>query len=94
MHAIRIREFDAWHMARAIELAARGEGLVEPNPMVGCTLVADGETVGEGWHQRFGGPHAEIEALNSAGARPAAPRPLSRSNPAAIRARRGPAPRP
>ena len=62
-------EFDAWHMARAIELAARGEGLVEPNPMVGCTLVADGETVGEGWHQRFGGPHAEIEALQSAGAR-------------------------
>jgi diaminohydroxyphosphoribosylaminopyrimidine deaminase/5-amino-6-(5-phosphoribosylamino)uracil reductase len=62
-------EFDAWHMARAIELAARGEGLVEPNPLVGCTLVADGETVGEGWHQRFGGPHAEIEALASAGAR-------------------------
>ncbi len=62
-------EFDAWHMARAIELAARGEGLVEPNPMVGCTLVAAGETVGEGWHRRFGGPHAEIEALQSAGAR-------------------------
>jgi diaminohydroxyphosphoribosylaminopyrimidine deaminase/5-amino-6-(5-phosphoribosylamino)uracil reductase len=62
-------EFDAWHMARAIELAARGEGLVEPNPMVGCTLVANGETVGEGWHQRYGGPHAEIEALQSAGAR-------------------------
>ena len=62
-------EFEAWHMARAIELAARGEGLVEPNPMVGCTMVGDGETVGEGWHRRFGGPHAEIEALNSAGAR-------------------------
>jgi diaminohydroxyphosphoribosylaminopyrimidine deaminase/5-amino-6-(5-phosphoribosylamino)uracil reductase len=62
-------EFDAWHMARAIELAARGEGLVEPNPMAGCTLVADGETVGEGWHHKFGGPHAEIAALHSAGAR-------------------------
>ena len=37
-------EFDASHMARALELAARGEGFVEPNPMVGCTIVRDGET--------------------------------------------------
>jgi diaminohydroxyphosphoribosylaminopyrimidine deaminase / 5-amino-6-(5-phosphoribosylamino)uracil reductase len=62
-------EFDPSHMARAIELAARGEGLVEPNPMVGCTIVQDGETVGEGFHQRFGGPHAEVEALQVAGHR-------------------------
>jgi diaminohydroxyphosphoribosylaminopyrimidine deaminase / 5-amino-6-(5-phosphoribosylamino)uracil reductase len=62
-------EFDASHMARAIELAARGEGFVEPNPMVGCTIVADGEIVGEGFHRRFGGPHAEIEALRCAGPR-------------------------
>jgi diaminohydroxyphosphoribosylaminopyrimidine deaminase/5-amino-6-(5-phosphoribosylamino)uracil reductase len=62
-------EFDASHMARAIELAARGEGFVEPNPMVGCTIVRDGETVGEGFHERFGGPHAEIMALASAGER-------------------------
>jgi len=62
-------ELDAWHMARALELAARGEGLVEPNPMVGCTIVRDGETVGEGFHPQFGGPHAEIVALQSAGAR-------------------------
>lgn len=62
-------DFDAWHMARALELAKRGEGFVEPNPMVGCTIVADGETVGEGYHQRFGGPHAEVLALASAGAR-------------------------
>lgn len=62
-------ELDAWHMARALELAARGEGLVEPNPMVGCAIVRDGETVGEGWHQRFGGPHAEVEALATAGSR-------------------------
>jgi len=54
-------------MARALELAARGEGLVEPNPMVGCVLVRDGRRIGEGWHQRFGGPHAEIEALRVAG---------------------------
>ncbi|MGD9721968.1 MAG: bifunctional diaminohydroxyphosphoribosylaminopyrimidine deaminase/5-amino-6-(5-phosphoribosylamino)uracil reductase RibD [Pirellulales bacterium] len=62
-------EFDASHMARALALAARGAGLVEPNPMVGCVIVRDGETVGEGFHQRFGGPHAEIEALAVAGAR-------------------------
>ncbi len=62
-------ELDAWHMARALELAARGEGLVEPNPMVGCTIVREGELVGEGWHRCFGGPHAEVEALRSAGAR-------------------------
>ncbi len=64
-------EFDVSHMARAIELAARGEGLVEPNPMVGCTIVREGETVGEGFHQQFGGPHAEIEALEAAGPRAA-----------------------
>ncbi len=56
---------DALHMARALELAARGEGHVEPNPMVGCVIVRDGICLGEGWHQRFGGPHAEIEALKS-----------------------------
>jgi diaminohydroxyphosphoribosylaminopyrimidine deaminase/5-amino-6-(5-phosphoribosylamino)uracil reductase len=58
---------DARYIERAIELARRGEGLVEPNPMVGCVLVRDGNVVGEGWHQRFGGPHAEVEALRMAG---------------------------
>ncbi|REK07184.1 MAG: bifunctional diaminohydroxyphosphoribosylaminopyrimidine deaminase/5-amino-6-(5-phosphoribosylamino)uracil reductase RibD [Planctomycetota bacterium] len=58
-------------MARALELAAQGQGLVEPNPMVGCTIVRDGETVGEGFHRRYGGPHAEIEALQVAGKRAA-----------------------
>ena len=62
-------EFDASHMARALALAVAGEGAVEPNPMVGCVIVRDGETVGEGYHRRFGGPHAEIEALAVAGAR-------------------------
>ena len=56
-------------MHRALELAARGRGLVEPNPMVGCVLWRDGAVVGEGWHRRFGGPHAEIEALEAAGSR-------------------------
>ncbi|MBP86711.1 MAG: riboflavin biosynthesis protein RibD [Planctomycetaceae bacterium] len=59
--------FDAARMARALELARRGEGYVEPNPMVGCVIVRRDEVVGEGYHQRFGGLHAEREALQSAG---------------------------
>jgi diaminohydroxyphosphoribosylaminopyrimidine deaminase / 5-amino-6-(5-phosphoribosylamino)uracil reductase len=62
---------DARLMARALELARRGEGFVEPNPMVGCVLAQEGEIVAEGWHQRFGGDHAEIEALRAAGDRAA-----------------------
>ncbi|MCC7084900.1 MAG: bifunctional diaminohydroxyphosphoribosylaminopyrimidine deaminase/5-amino-6-(5-phosphoribosylamino)uracil reductase RibD [Pirellulales bacterium] len=54
-------------MARALELAARGRGNVEPNPMVGCVLAREGAVVGEGWHRTFGGPHAEVEALHVAG---------------------------
>ena len=50
-------------MARAVELAAQGEGSVEPNPMVGCVIVRDGKVIGEGWHQEFGGPHAEVNAI-------------------------------
>ena len=62
-------EQDARHMQRALALALRGQGRVEPNPMVGCVLVAEGRVVGEGRHRRFGGPHAEIEALRVAGSR-------------------------
>jgi diaminohydroxyphosphoribosylaminopyrimidine deaminase/5-amino-6-(5-phosphoribosylamino)uracil reductase len=54
-------------MERAFELARLGEGRVEPNPMVGCVIVQGEEVVGEGYHQRFGGPHAEREALQAAG---------------------------
>lgn len=54
-------------MRRALELAARGEGRVEPNPMVGCVVVRDGALLGEGWHERFGGAHAEVNALRDAG---------------------------
>ncbi|HEY7329349.1 MAG TPA: bifunctional diaminohydroxyphosphoribosylaminopyrimidine deaminase/5-amino-6-(5-phosphoribosylamino)uracil reductase RibD [Gemmataceae bacterium] len=57
---------EVW-MRRALELAARGCGYVEPNPMVGAVVVRDGQLVGEGWHQRFGEPHAEIHALAAAG---------------------------
>ena len=59
-------DVDARHMQRALELARRGEGHVEPNPMVGC-VIADGERVlGEGWHDKFGGPHAEVAAIEAA----------------------------
>jgi diaminohydroxyphosphoribosylaminopyrimidine deaminase / 5-amino-6-(5-phosphoribosylamino)uracil reductase len=62
---------DARYMARALALAARGMGAVEPNPMVGCVIVRDDEIVGEGFHEHFGGPHAEINALTMAGERAA-----------------------
>ena len=60
-------EFDSWHMVRALELAARGEGYVEPNPMVGCVIAGPEGVVGEGWHRRFGEEHAEIAAIRAAG---------------------------
>lgn len=60
------REFDDEHWMRlALLLAAGGQGAVEPNPMVGCVLVKDGACIAKGYHRSFGGPHAEIEALNS-----------------------------
>lgn len=54
-------------MRRALALAARGAGRVEPNPMVGAVLVRDGRVIGEGFHRRFGGAHAEVAALQSVG---------------------------
>ena len=56
-------------MRSALELAAGGTGWVSPNPLVGCVVVKDGEVVGRGYHQRFGGPHAEVHALREAGNR-------------------------
>jgi diaminohydroxyphosphoribosylaminopyrimidine deaminase/5-amino-6-(5-phosphoribosylamino)uracil reductase len=58
---------DELHMRQALELAARGLGRVEPNPMVGAVVVQGDHVVGEGFHQRFGGPHAEVLALRAAG---------------------------
>lgn len=52
-------------MAHALDLASRGEGFVEPNPMVGCVLVKDGQQIGAGWHEKFGEPHAEVMAISS-----------------------------
>ena len=62
-------ELDVWHMRRALELAAQGQGCVEPNPMVGCVIVRGAEIIGEGWHRQFGNDHAEVEALRLAGPR-------------------------
>lgn len=50
-------------MQRAIALAQLGAGFVNPNPLVGCVLVKDGRVIAEGYHQRFGGPHAERNAI-------------------------------
>ena len=55
-------------MARALQLAARGLDTTSPNPRVGCVIVRDGTTVGEGWHARAGEAHAEVHALRQAGA--------------------------
>jgi len=60
---------DAEPLERALELAERGRGGTAPNPVVGAVLVRDGEVVGEGWHERPGGPHAEVVALAAAGER-------------------------
>jgi diaminohydroxyphosphoribosylaminopyrimidine deaminase/5-amino-6-(5-phosphoribosylamino)uracil reductase len=54
-------------MRRALALAERGRGYVEPNPLVGAVLVRDGQVVGEGWHRRYGEAHAEVNALAAAG---------------------------
>jgi diaminohydroxyphosphoribosylaminopyrimidine deaminase / 5-amino-6-(5-phosphoribosylamino)uracil reductase len=58
---------DYRYMAHALQLAAKGLFTTDPNPRVGCVLVKDGAMVGEGWHERAGGPHAEIVALERAG---------------------------
>ncbi len=80
-------------MARALELAARGQGFVEPNPMVGCVIVRDGSIVGEGWHQPLrrlacGSRRPRICRLSRPKARPS----MSRWSPVATTAKRPPAP--
>lgn len=65
--ANRFSAADHVHMARALQLAARGLYTATPNPRVGCVIVREGRVVGEGWHERAGTPHAEIHALKAAG---------------------------
>lgn len=52
-------------MMRALELAQLGLGQVSPNPMVGCVIVYNEKIIGEGWHKQYGGPHAEVNAINA-----------------------------
>jgi diaminohydroxyphosphoribosylaminopyrimidine deaminase / 5-amino-6-(5-phosphoribosylamino)uracil reductase len=58
---------DHAHLVRAIELADRGRGRVSPNPVVGAVVVRDGVVLGEGWHEQYGGPHAEVNAISACG---------------------------
>ncbi len=61
------KDIDEKYMSLALELAGKGRGRVEPNPMVGAVLVKNGEIVGKGYHQIFGGAHAEIHAIDEGG---------------------------
>ncbi|MCB1100941.1 MAG: hypothetical protein KDL10_01175, partial [Kiritimatiellae bacterium] len=63
-----VPEPDVPWMERACMLAEKGVGLTRPNPPVGAVVVRDGQVVGEGWHRKAGGPHAEVIALRRAGA--------------------------
>lgn len=56
---------DIVFMKRALELAKNGLSKVSPNPMVGCVIVHEGKVIGEGWHQKYGEAHAEVNAINS-----------------------------
>nr|WP_295929156.1 bifunctional diaminohydroxyphosphoribosylaminopyrimidine deaminase/5-amino-6-(5-phosphoribosylamino)uracil reductase RibD [uncultured Dyadobacter sp.] len=56
---------DQW-MQRALQLAGYGRGVVSPNPMVGCVIVHHDTIIGEGWHRAYGGPHAEVRAIEDA----------------------------
>jgi len=58
---------DLVHLERAIDLAERGRGGTNPNPLVGAVIVKDGNVIGEGWHEFYGGPHAEVNAISAAG---------------------------
>ncbi len=58
---------DAHFMRRALELAERGRGRTSPNPMVGCVVVRDSQIIGQGFHEKAGLPHAEVNAVNDAG---------------------------
>jgi len=62
-----MNDIDLKMMKRALRLAERGRGRVEPNPLVGAVIVKNGKIVADGWHKEFGGAHAEIEAFRKAG---------------------------
>ncbi len=57
---------DEYFMKRCLKLAAKGRGMVNPNPMVGAVIVKNNRIIGEGWHKKYGGAHAEVNAIGSA----------------------------
>ena len=59
-------EQDIIYMKRALELAAKGRGYTNPNPMVGAVIVKNGKIIGEGYHERCGEGHAEVNAFRNA----------------------------
>lgn len=65
--AFVVMQADIEYMRRALALAERGRGRTNPNPMVGCVIVRDGQVLGEGWHEKAGQPHAEVNAVAAAG---------------------------
>jgi len=65
--ATQVASLDLLHMKRAIALAKKGLGCTHPNPCVGAVVVSDGKIIGEGWHQKAGEAHAEVNALKDAG---------------------------
>lgn len=67
MNTATFSAIDHAHMAHALRLAERGTFTTRPNPMVGCVIARGEQVLGEGWHQRAGGPHAEVFALREAG---------------------------
>ncbi len=62
-----VTDTDRLHLTRAIELAGRGVGAVKPNPVVGAVIAREDEVLGEGWHERFGAAHAEVNAIEACG---------------------------
>ena len=71
MEAGVVTDIDRRYMRRALELAERGRGRTSPNPIVGAVIVESGTVLGEGWHDRLGGPHAEVAAIADARGREA-----------------------
>ena len=74
----------SFFLSRAIELARRGEGHTRPNPPVGAVLVCGGEIIGEGWHKKAGGDHAEVAAIKNALRKSARPLAASSARPLSL----------
>lgn len=61
-----MESLDDYFLSRTLKLALKGNGMVSPNPMVGCVIVKEGKIISEGFHHKFGGVHAEVDAINNA----------------------------